>query len=94
MMKINQTFTRWWCDMNHYKWPNDLPISPPPGYVDMSDHEKYLNPKVMFVWRIVCLLSTQKAKLRYWNTVRRIDDGKMTPEQFEEWWHNKGRRFI
>lgn len=35
----------------------------------------------------------QRAVSRHWNTVYRIDEGKMNDEQFNEWWNSKNNLY-
>ena len=60
---------RWWCILNCFGWPNDLPVTRPRDWHKMDTDAKRKDPVAMAVWRWINARTTDEGRLKYWNTV-------------------------
>jgi len=66
------TLARWWCVLNGWGWPKELPGRESP---DVPGH-----PRRNEIMREIAGIIGMKECLREWNK------DTMTPERFEDWW--------
>jgi len=80
-----ETVAAWYCELNCFRWPENLPIGKPYGWDSMTDEQKHVDPECNAIWRAVSDAVPEKEKSRAWHMHGYCVKNK-TYEEFEAWW--------
>ncbi len=73
---------QWYCDLNSFHWPEDLPVARPEGFAAMKNKEKHADPFFQSIFRQLKAAIPPRERSRAWHIYKM---GR-TEEQWEDWW--------
>ncbi len=88
-----EALIKWWCELNQWGWPRELPGDPYRG-LPKDERRRVITIKSSrtrihnMIRNYLEMFLDEKPRLKYWNTKRLHH---MTEGQFEEWWEREGR---
>lgn len=75
----------WYCELNCWEWPADLPMAKPDGFDNLEQKEKHELPLFNLVIDFIDHQTPEFERCRAWH----LGHIGKTEEEFKEWW---GRR--